>query len=170
MATIPYATPEQVQAVFDEIDPDGTATGTDAVTEAEVSAASHDIDDEALQQAPVANETLKLLPADLDPYQQVRLQRAVAHQIAYRRRMGPAFFVEAQYSEVSAADVSRKGTLPRLSPSAMTVLSGTGLIPNPIGTLSYGGGSSNTRVDSWDTGINPVYSVSQPLFPWLWRR
>lgn len=162
MAQVPYITDEEAQTLMLREDPTGAVTGITStpVTEDEIWVASKDLDDYALGfRNASTNEGLKLLPSDHEVWIQDELKRAVCKQIAYRRRNGPAFFVEAQYESVSGNGISRKGQLPKLSPEARSILSRAGLMQ----------GAGGVRSDA-NYGVLPVARVAQPLFPWARRR
>ena len=155
MPAVLYATTTEVNSILSALDPQGFA-GSQAATQAEVETACYDLDAYGITGRKLANaDTFKVLPSALDIGQQNRLKRAVAYQVSYRRRLGPDFFAGAEYDEVSAAGMSRKGQLPKLAPAARQLLVDAGLI------------SAATRSNS-DDG-NWVTVGHNPLFPWLWR-
>lgn len=150
-----YATASEVNSILLAMDPDGYATGSEVST-AETETACHDLDAYGITSRELKNaDTFKVLPSALDVGQQTKLKRAVAYQVAYRRRLGPDHFVGGEYSEVSAGGISRKGTLPMLAPAARQLLADAGLC-SAVGVKQSGDG-------------NWVTVGHTPLFPWLWR-
>lgn len=150
-----YATATEANQILLAMDPDGYATGSE-VTTAEVETACHDLDSYGITSRELKNaDTFKVVPSALDVGQQQKLKRAVAYQVAYRRRLGPDHFIGGEYQEVSAAGMSRKGTLPMLAPAAKQLLADAGLC-SAVGV-------------SKASDANWVTVGHTPLFPWLWR-
>lgn len=156
MPAVLYATATEVNSILSGMDPEGFAAGL-AATTAEVETACYDLDAYGINGRQLANaNTFKIVPSALDIGQQNRLKRAVAYQVAYRRRLGPDFFAGAEYDEVSAAGMSRKGQLPKLAPAAKQLLVEAG--------LASAVGVRNTNDDGAFVTVG-----HNPLFPWLWR-
>jgi hypothetical protein len=67
-------------------------------------------------------------PSQLLEYNQLEsLKSAVCAQAEYMFNMGPKFFVEEQYSNVSGPDFSTKGKLPKIAPKARREMALAGL-------------------------------------------
>jgi hypothetical protein len=106
--------------------------------------AEQDIDDLGLGAYTRSNEApfRKIDPTTLSAYKADALMRATGEQIKYRELMGDTFFVKAQRESGSAEGVSFTGTLPHLSPRALSVLADAGMVKT-LGNYSSNTSASN---------------------------
>jgi hypothetical protein len=116
MTTLTYTTRAAVEAYME-----GWVTDDPAALDREIARAERQVDG-LLKGDPLEATGLKVDVAALLPWQASALADAVAAQTEYRLQMGPAFFVEDQYGEVTSPQYTTKGRLSRIGPKVLEEL------------------------------------------------
>jgi hypothetical protein len=108
-----------------------TYLGFGDVSETEVVQAENDLDDLALGAYKDRQTEEPFRKVDLNvikTFQANGLARACCEQIRYRRLMGAEFFVRPQRDSGQIEGVQFQGTLPHISPRALSILADVGLV------------------------------------------
>lgn len=123
MARTPYATPAQLRTYTGL---DSTAL-PDADASALIASAERDLDSVAVTRRQ-EDDGHRFVVGDLNTREAAVLANAACAQAEYRREMGNAFFVRAQFETSKGPDFESTGTLPYIGPKVWRELAGSGLV------------------------------------------